>query len=141
MYSRNAPTIVRRVFDTVNMVFWALAIGTVVFLFLHIPQMREARAVAERAAGLGVEGGVRAMNPRQAAVPKVESLDGFEDLAAGFARGGGDDFGLEQRGHRNPPGQDVLAEWVDVGNVTPGADTRENKCVTGVLKAYLTTNL
>jgi hypothetical protein len=41
------PTIVRRVYDTVNMVFWALAIGTVVFLFLHIPQMREARTIAE----------------------------------------------------------------------------------------------
>jgi hypothetical protein len=47
MYSHNAPTIVRRIYDTVNMVFWALAIGTVVFLFLHIPQMREARAIAE----------------------------------------------------------------------------------------------
>ena len=47
MYSRNASTIVRRVYDTVNMVFWALAIGAVVFLFLHIPQMQEARAIAE----------------------------------------------------------------------------------------------
>jgi hypothetical protein len=47
MYSHNASTIVRRVYDTVNMVFWALAIGTVVFLFLLIPQMREARAIAE----------------------------------------------------------------------------------------------
>ena len=47
MYSRNASTIVRRVYDTVNMAFWALAIGVVVFLLLHIPQMREARAIAE----------------------------------------------------------------------------------------------
>ena len=46
MYSRNASTIVRRIYDTVNMAFWAL-LGAVVFLFLHIPQMREARAIAE----------------------------------------------------------------------------------------------
>ena len=47
MYSRNNLTIIRRVYDTVHMALWALAIGVVVSLFLHIPQMREARAIAE----------------------------------------------------------------------------------------------
>jgi hypothetical protein len=47
MYSNKNSTFIRRVYDTVNMALWALAIGAVVFLFLHIPQMREARAIAE----------------------------------------------------------------------------------------------
>jgi hypothetical protein len=47
LLSRNAWTIIHRVYDTVHAALWALAIAGTVFLLLHIPQMRDARAIAE----------------------------------------------------------------------------------------------
>ena len=45
--SRNAWTIIHRVYDTVHMALWVLLVAGTVFLLLHIPQMRDARAIAE----------------------------------------------------------------------------------------------
>jgi hypothetical protein len=45
--SRNTWTIIHRIYDTVHAALWALLIAGSVFLLLHIPQMREARAIAE----------------------------------------------------------------------------------------------
>jgi hypothetical protein len=45
--SCNAWTIIRQIYDTVHAALWALAIAGTVFLLLHIPHMREARAIAE----------------------------------------------------------------------------------------------
>ena len=45
--SRNAWTIIRQIYDTVHMALWALLVAGMVFLLLHIPQMRDARAIAE----------------------------------------------------------------------------------------------
>jgi hypothetical protein len=45
--SPNAWTIIHQVYDTVHMALWALLIAGTVFLLLHIPQMRDARAIAE----------------------------------------------------------------------------------------------
>jgi hypothetical protein len=45
--SHNTWTIIHRVYDTVHTALWALAIAGVVFLLLHIPRMREGRAIAE----------------------------------------------------------------------------------------------
>jgi hypothetical protein len=45
--SRNTWTIIHRVYDTVHAALWALGIAGAVFLLLHIPQMRDARAIAE----------------------------------------------------------------------------------------------
>jgi hypothetical protein len=38
---------IRRVYDTVHMALWALLVAGAAFLLLHIPQMRDARAIAE----------------------------------------------------------------------------------------------
>jgi len=43
----NVRTIIFRVYDTVHMALWALLVAGTVFLLLHIPQMRDARAIAE----------------------------------------------------------------------------------------------
>jgi hypothetical protein len=45
--SRNARTIIHQIYDTLHMALWALGIAWVVFLLLHIPQMRDALAIAE----------------------------------------------------------------------------------------------
>jgi len=45
--SPNVRTIIFRVYDTVHMALWALLVAGTVFLLLHIPQMRNARAIAE----------------------------------------------------------------------------------------------
>jgi len=45
--SRNAWTIIHQIYDTLHMALWALGIAWVVFLLLHIPQMRDALAIAE----------------------------------------------------------------------------------------------
>jgi hypothetical protein len=45
--SRNAWTIIHQIYDTLHMALWALGIAWVMFLLLHIPQMRDARAIAE----------------------------------------------------------------------------------------------
>ena len=47
LLSRNAWAIIRRVYDTVHDALWALLLAGTVFLLLHIPQMRDARAIAE----------------------------------------------------------------------------------------------
>jgi hypothetical protein len=47
MQSRNARNMIRRVYDTVHMALWALLVAGAAFLLLHIPQMRDARAIAE----------------------------------------------------------------------------------------------
>ena len=39
--SRSAWTIIHRVYDTVHMALWALAVAVTVLLLLHIPQMRD----------------------------------------------------------------------------------------------------
>jgi hypothetical protein len=36
-----------RVYDTVRMALWALLVAGAAFLLLHIPQMRDARAIAD----------------------------------------------------------------------------------------------
>jgi hypothetical protein len=45
--SRNSWTIIHQVYDTVHMALWALLVAGTVYLLLHIPQMRDARAKAE----------------------------------------------------------------------------------------------
>ena len=45
--SRNSWAIIHSVYDTIHSALWALLIAGTVFLLLHIPQMREARAIAE----------------------------------------------------------------------------------------------
>jgi hypothetical protein len=45
--SPNAWTVIHRVHDTVHMALWAVLVAGTVFLLLHIPQMRDARARAE----------------------------------------------------------------------------------------------
>jgi hypothetical protein len=45
--SRNAWTIIHQIYDTLHNALWALGIAWVVFLLLHIPQMRDALAIAE----------------------------------------------------------------------------------------------
>jgi hypothetical protein len=40
-------TVIHQVYDTVHNALWALGIAWVVFLLLHIPQMRDARVRAE----------------------------------------------------------------------------------------------
>jgi hypothetical protein len=45
--SRNAWTIIHEICDTVHMALWALLVAGTVFLLLHIPQMRDALAIAE----------------------------------------------------------------------------------------------
>ena len=45
--SRNSWTIIRQIYDTIHMALWALLVAATVFLLLHIPQMRDARAIAE----------------------------------------------------------------------------------------------
>jgi hypothetical protein len=45
--SRNSWATIHRVYDTVHAALWALLIAGTVFLLLHIPHMREARAIAE----------------------------------------------------------------------------------------------
>jgi hypothetical protein len=45
--SHNTTIIIRRVCDTIHMGLWALLVAGTVFLLLQIPQMREARAIAE----------------------------------------------------------------------------------------------
>ena len=45
--SRNTWTIIHRTYDTVHMALWAVLVAGTVFLLLHIPQMRDARATAE----------------------------------------------------------------------------------------------
>jgi hypothetical protein len=45
--SRNAWTIIQQIYDSVHMALWALLVAGTVFLLLHIPQMRDARAIAE----------------------------------------------------------------------------------------------
>ena len=45
--SPSAWTIIHRVYNTVHMALWALAVAITVLLLLHIPQMRDARAIAE----------------------------------------------------------------------------------------------
>ena len=44
---RNSWAINHSVYDTVHAALWALLIAGTVFLLLHIPHMREARAIAE----------------------------------------------------------------------------------------------
>jgi hypothetical protein len=45
--SRNTWTIFHQIYDTVPMALWAPLVTGTVFLLLHIPQMRDARAIAE----------------------------------------------------------------------------------------------
>jgi hypothetical protein len=45
--SRNVWTVIHRVYDSVHMALWALLVAGAVFLLLHIPQMRDARAIDE----------------------------------------------------------------------------------------------
>jgi hypothetical protein len=45
--SRNAWTIIHQIYDTLHMALWALGIAWVVFLLLHIPEMRDARTRAD----------------------------------------------------------------------------------------------
>jgi hypothetical protein len=47
MFSSNSTIIIRHVYDHVHMGLWALLVAGTVFLLLQIPQMREARAIAE----------------------------------------------------------------------------------------------
>jgi hypothetical protein len=44
---RNAWTILCQIYDTAHMAVWALLVAGAAFLLLHIPQMRDARAIAE----------------------------------------------------------------------------------------------
>ena len=44
---RNSWAIIHSVYDTVHAALWALVIAGTAFLLLHIPEMREARVIAE----------------------------------------------------------------------------------------------
>jgi hypothetical protein len=45
--SRNAWSVIRQICDSVHLALWALLVAGTVFLLLHIPQMRDARTIAE----------------------------------------------------------------------------------------------